>query len=74
MSPIKDKLLSSIDLLNEDDARLAYELVQRMLIPLDADYTLVTIDEEERIQKGLQELKRGDYITLDDFIKQQNKV
>lgn len=72
MVTLKEKLYQSIDLLPEKDISLVYEVVERLLVTFDKDYTYVTRAEDERIQQGLAELQAGGGMNIDDFIQQNN--
>jgi len=47
------------------------DLVERLLVAVDFDYTYSTRAEEELSRQGWEDLRSGDTISLDEFIRQQ---
>ena len=72
MNDTRTKLLESINLLPDSDIDLLYIMVDRLLVSLDSDYTFVTRKEREHMNAGLAELESGDFINLNQFIKEHD--
>jgi len=69
MNPARDNLRKSIDLLDDKAVGLINELVERLLISTDFDYTFSTVQEEEETRLGWEDLGNGDHVSLDDFLQ-----
>lgn len=52
MAPMAQEIAKLVDMLPEQDQALAYELVRRLVLAWDPDYTRVTPEERDRIQKA----------------------
>jgi hypothetical protein len=72
MRSVRNDLYNAINLLNENDLSLIYEITQRILLTYDSDYTYVTPAENRRIQVGLNELENNNYMSFNDFMKENN--
>ena len=69
MRTAKEALHSSIELLDDGAIELINGIVERLLVAVDFDYTYSTREEEELSQQGWEDLRTGNTISLDDFIK-----
>ena len=64
MSAITQKITDLVDILPENEQTLAYELVKRLALAWDPDFTKVTPAESERIKRARTEYERGDCISF----------
>ena len=67
MSPITNQITEMIDMLPESEQNLALELIKRLVLAWDPDYTKVTPLEAVNIDKALAEFERGDVVGLEDL-------
>jgi len=67
MSPITQQITDMIDMLPEQEQSLAFELVKRLVLAWDPDYTKVTPSEAEAIEQALAEYERGDTVRMEDL-------
>ena len=63
MSELSMKAAEMIDMLPSDDQKLAYELIKRLVLAWDPDFTKTTPAEEAEIQAGEQETE---WIPMED--------
>lgn len=56
MSPINKQIIEMIDMLPEQEQRLAFELIKRMVLAWDSDFTKMTPFERERLAKADKEV------------------
>lgn len=63
MAPIAQQIADMVDMLPESDQALAFELVKKLVIAWDPDYTKVTPVEKAQIDRAAAELAAGDYVT-----------
>jgi predicted transcriptional regulator len=68
MSPAKEKLIQSLDMVDDETIDAIYAIVEKLLVIRDADYTFVTRAEDAAIQEGIAQIKRGEYVGLDDVV------
>ncbi|MCL2699697.1 MAG: hypothetical protein FWE68_05240 [Defluviitaleaceae bacterium] len=64
MSAIAQRITDMIDLLPEDEQALAYEIVKRMVLAWDPEFTKATPDESESIRQARAEYERGECISF----------
>ena len=62
MAPIAQQIADMVDMLPESDQALAFELVKKLVLAWDPDYTKVTPVEKAQIDRAAAELAAGDYI------------
>lgn len=65
MSPVTKQLIEMIDMLPEHEQLLAFELIKRMVLAWDRDFTKLTPLERERLIKADDEIMNGDTIDHD---------
>ena len=63
MSPKTKEIIEMLNLLPDEEQDFAYELVKRLVIAWDPDYTRLTSEEEQ----SLQEARESGYINADDI-------
>lgn len=56
-----------IDMLPEDDQQLAFELVKKLVLAWDPDYTKLTLKEAEALDEAEKNLANGEYFTDDEI-------
>ena len=63
MSDLSVQTAKLINLLSEDELALVNELVKKLLLAWDPDFTKVTPEEKERIDRADKEMQNGEYFT-----------
>ena len=63
MAPIAQQIADMVDMLPEKDQALAFELVKKLVLAWDPDFSKVTPAEKAEIDKVAAELEAGDYVT-----------
>ena len=67
MSPITQQITEMIDMLPETEQNLAFELVKRLVLAWDPDFTKVTPEEAAAIEEAEREFERGEYVRHEDI-------
>lgn len=67
MSELAQKAASMLDMLPHAEQELAYELVKRIVLAWDADFTKVTPAEAAAIEEAEAEVARGETIADDEI-------
>lgn len=62
MAPIAQQIAGMVDMLPEQDQTLAFELVKKLVLAWDPDFTKLTPAEEEELNKAQAEFDRGETI------------
>lgn len=52
MSPVAKEITNMLDMLPESEQELAFEFVKRLVLAWDSDFTKVTNEEREQIQRA----------------------
>lgn len=63
LEPIAQQIADMVDMLPEKDQALAFELVKKLVLAWDPDFSKVTPAEKAEIDKAAAELEAGDYVT-----------
>ena len=63
MAPIAQQLADMVDMLPEKDQALAFELVRKLVLAWDPDYTKLTPAEAAEVDQATAEMDAGDYLT-----------
>ena len=63
MAPIAQQIADMVDMLPEKDQALAFELVKKLVLAWDPDFSKVTPAENAEIDKAAAELEAGEYVT-----------
>lgn len=63
MAPIAQQIADMVNMLPEKDQALAFELVKKLVLAWDPDFSKVTPAEKTEIDKAAAELEAGDYVT-----------
>jgi len=56
-----------IDMLPENEQNLAFELIKRMVLAWDPDFTKVTPAEAARLEAAERQIMNGETISLDEL-------
>lgn len=62
MAPIAQQIAQMVDMLPESDQALALELVRKLVLAWDPDYTRATPSEAATMEQAIGELDAGDYV------------
>lgn len=62
MAPLAQQIADMVDMLPEQDQVLAYELVKRLVLAWDPDYTRLTPVERRQLDQAEAELEAGEYV------------
>lgn len=68
MAPIAQQIADMVDMLPAQDQALAFELVKRLVLAWDPDFTKVTPEEAQAIEIAMEEYKRGETIPHDAIV------
>ena len=63
MAPIAQQIADMVDMLPEKDQALAFELVKKLVLAWDPDFSKVTPAEKAEIDKAAAELEAGENLT-----------
>ena len=63
MAPIAQQIADMVDMLPEKDQALAFELVKKLVLAWDPDFSKVPPAEKAEIDKAAAELEAGEYVT-----------
>lgn len=63
MAPIAQQIADMVDMLPEKDQALAFELVKKLVLAWDPDFTKVTPAEKAEIDRATVEMETGEYLT-----------
>ena len=64
--PVSQQVAQFVDMLPDDEQLFALELVKRLVLAWDPDFTKVTPNEAASIEAGRLEIECGEYVTYDD--------
>lgn len=62
MAPIAQQIADMVNMLPETDQALAFELVKKLVLAWDPDYTKLTPAEKAELDKAAAEMETGDYV------------
>lgn len=65
--PISQQIAKMVDLLPDTDQALALELVKKLVLAWDPDFTKATPDEHAAMEQAIKELDAGEYMTDDQI-------
>lgn len=66
MAPISQQIAQMVDVLPESDQSLAYELIKKLILAWDPDFTKVTPSEAAEIYQSELEYAAGETISHND--------
>lgn len=67
MSNKAHDLMEMFNLLPESEQDLAYEMIKRLVLAWDSDYTKLTPTERTRLEESTKDLKNGDVTNYNDI-------
>ena len=67
MSVMTQKTVNLLDMLPESDQTLAYEIIKKLVLAWDPDFTKLTPDERKRLEIAEIEIARGETVSHDDI-------
>ena len=62
MAPIAQQIADMVDMLPETDQALAFELVKKLVLAWDPDFTKLTPAEKADLDKAAAEMEAGEYV------------
>lgn len=62
MAPIAQQIADMVDMLPEHDQTLAFELVKKLVLAWDPDFTKLTPGEKLELDRAAAEMASGDYV------------
>lgn len=65
MSELAQKTATMLDMLPAQEQALAYEVMKRMVLAWDPDFTKLTPDEEKAVAQAEQEIANGETVSDD---------
>lgn len=66
MSEKTREMLNLVDMLPETEQNLISEMIKRIVLAWDPDFTKVTLEERQRIEMAEKELANGEYLAHED--------
>ncbi len=60
-------IASMVDILPENDQHLAYELVKKLVLAWDPDFTKVTAEEAKQLEEAERNFANGDTVSMDEI-------
>jgi len=63
MSAVPKEIIDMIDMLPEQEQELAFELIKRIVLAWDSDFTKLTPLERDRLTKAGKEIANGDTVS-----------
>lgn len=61
MTPIQESI-EMLEMLPESEQRFASEFIKRLVLAWDPDFTKLTPEERERLEKAEQRIDSGEYV------------
>ena len=65
MAPISQQIAQMVDILPDADQELAFELVKKLVLAWDPDFTKVTPAEAAELEQARLEFERGETVSHD---------
>ena len=66
MSERTKEMFQLVDMLPESEQNFISEMIKRVVLAWDPDFTKVTDSERQRMEQAEQELKNGEYVNHED--------
>ncbi len=60
-------IASMVDILPENDQQLAYELVKKLLLAWDPDFTKVTPEEAAQLEEAERNFDKGETVSMNEI-------
>ena len=67
MTQRAQQIATIADMLPEEDQKLAFEMLKRMMLAWDPDYTKLTPDERKVLEQADIEFKKGETVSHEDI-------
>lgn len=67
MSALVSQTTKMLELLPEDSLFLVNALVKKLITAWDPDFTKVTSDEKKLLNKSIEQIDHGDFLSEEDF-------
>lgn len=67
MTAIAEETVEMLEMLPEQEQILAKELIKRLVLAWDSDFTKLTPDERRRLELAEQEIEAGEVISHEDI-------
>ncbi|EEG32057.1 hypothetical protein CLOSTMETH_00283 [[Clostridium] methylpentosum DSM 5476] len=67
MAPVAQQIAEMVDMLPEHDQELAFELIKKLVLAWDPDYTKLTPSELETLKLAEQEFANGEVFSSEDI-------
>lgn len=65
--PISQRIALMVDMLPDTDQALAFELIKKLVLAWDPDFTKVTPEERAAMDRAIDEFDAGDFVTDDQI-------
>ena len=65
MSNLTQQVADMLDMLPETEQQLAYEMMKRIVLAWDTDYTKVTKQEAAALKQAEREIENGETVSFD---------
>lgn len=62
MAPLAQKIADMVDMLPERDQNLAFEMVKKLVLAWDPDFTKLTPAERAELERAEAEMDSGEYV------------
>lgn len=62
MTQVVQESVKMLEMLPESEQELANQLIKRIVLAWDPDYTKLTPDEKKRLEEAEQRIDNGDYV------------
>lgn len=67
MTAIAEETVEMLEMLPEQEQVLAKELIKRLVLAWDSDFTKLTPDERRRLELAEQEIEAGEVVSHEDI-------
>ena len=67
MSQLTKEIGNMVNMLPEKEQELAYELIKRIVLAWDSEFTMLTPQELDSLRRATQEIQMGDVISHEDI-------
>ena len=67
MTALAKQVAEMMEMLPEDEQKFAAEMMRKLVIAWDPDFTKLTPKEEEELKQAREEYARGEYVRHEDI-------
>ncbi|MGI6120413.1 MAG: hypothetical protein ACOYIB_07605 [Desulfosporosinus sp.] len=67
ISAVSKQIIDMINMLPESEQKLAFEMIKRIVLTWDSDFTKLTPLERERLTKSEKEITNGETVSHSDI-------